>query len=97
MRKERKKWRKVFWGVLLIEELINCFVFLFQCGKNEESLTIQLTSLRDQCNLKKSSLQDHVSTLEILRDEVSIIKYLVSNFMGDVFSVEKSIPTCFRP
>lgn len=46
---------------------------LKECGKNEESLTVQLSSLRDQCNLKKSSLQDHVSNLEILRDEVQIL------------------------
>lgn len=46
-------------------------IVCFQSGKTEESLATQLNSLRDQCNQKKSSLQDHESHMEILRDEVS--------------------------
>ncbi|KAK6637210.1 hypothetical protein RUM44_007624 [Polyplax serrata] len=46
---------------------------LRESGKVEENLTNQLSSLRDQCMLKKSSLQDHVSSLEILRDEVQFL------------------------
>lgn len=46
--------------------------FVRQSSRVEEQLTAQLQGLRDQCNLKKSSLQDHVSSLEVLRDEVCI-------------------------
>ncbi len=49
------------------------FSSLQQSNKTEEQLTAQLQGLRDQCNLRKSSLQDHVSSLEMLRDEVSVI------------------------
>nr|CAD7402798.1 unnamed protein product [Timema cristinae] len=35
----------------------------------EEQLTNQIQILRDQCNEKKSSLQDHVNSIEILREE----------------------------
>ncbi len=38
--------------------------------KNEEQLTSQLQGLRDQFTLRKSSLQDHVGHLEIMREEV---------------------------
>jgi hypothetical protein len=41
-----------------------------QSSRVEEQLTAQLQGLRDQCNLKKSSLQDHMSSLDVLRDEV---------------------------
>jgi hypothetical protein len=46
---------------------------LSQSSRVEEQLTAQLQGLRDQCNLKKSSLQDHMSSLEVLRDEVPIM------------------------
>ena len=38
--------------------------------KKEESLTIQLQSLRDQFSLRKVAMSDHVSHLENLRQEV---------------------------
>ena len=38
--------------------------------KNEEQLSAQLQGLRDQFSLRKSSLQDHVGHLEIMREEV---------------------------
>ncbi len=47
------------------------FFFALQSSKLEEALTLQLQGLRDQCNLKKSSLQDHQSSLEVLKEEVS--------------------------
>lgn len=46
-------------------------IFCLQSSKLEEALTQQLQGLRDQCNLKKSSLQDHQSSLEVLKEEVS--------------------------
>lgn len=42
--------------------------------KNEEQLSAQLQGLRDQFSLRKSSLQDHVGHLEIMREEVSSLK-----------------------
>ncbi|KAI5704677.1 hypothetical protein M8J75_007825 [Diaphorina citri] len=42
-------------------------------SKTEEVLTAQLQGLRDQCNLRKSSLQDHQSSLEVLRDEMQFL------------------------
>jgi hypothetical protein len=41
--------------------------------KNEEQLSAQLQGLRDQFSLRKSSLQDHVGHLEIMREEVRCI------------------------
>ena len=38
--------------------------------KNEEQLTVQLQGLRDQFSLRKTSLQDHVGHLELMREEV---------------------------
>lgn len=46
---------------------------MLQSSKLEEALTLQLQGLRDQCNLKKSSLQDHQSSLEVLKEEVSVV------------------------
>ncbi|XP_021940797.1 bicaudal D-related protein homolog [Zootermopsis nevadensis] len=46
---------------------------LKESSRVEEQLTVQLQGLRDQCNLKKSSLQDHVSSLEVLRDEIHLM------------------------
>ncbi|XP_034251852.1 bicaudal D-related protein homolog isoform X1 [Thrips palmi] len=46
---------------------------LKESNKTEEQLTAQLQGLRDQCNLRKSSLQDHVSSLEALRDEINML------------------------
>ncbi|XKL67301.1 hypothetical protein PGB90_002792 [Kerria lacca] len=42
-------------------------------SKLEEALTLQLQGLRDQCNLKKSSLQDHQSSLEVLKEEIQLM------------------------
>nr|CAD7573181.1 unnamed protein product [Timema californicum] len=39
----------------------------------EEQLTNQIQTLRDQCNEKKSSLQDHVNSIEILREEINMM------------------------
>ena len=42
----------------------------FQSTKNEESLSAELQQLRDQVNLKRTSMNEHVSHLDMLRDEV---------------------------
>uniref|UniRef100_A0A8D9EH15 Bicaudal D-related protein homolog n=1 Tax=Cacopsylla melanoneura TaxID=428564 RepID=A0A8D9EH15_9HEMI len=44
-----------------------------ESSKTEEILTSQLQGLRDQCNLRKSSLQDHQSSLEVLREEMQFL------------------------
>lgn len=44
-----------------------------ESSKLEEALTLQLQGLRDQCNLKKSSLQDHQSSLEVLKEEIQLM------------------------
>ena len=48
--------------------------FLFQATKNEDALNSELHQLRDQVNLKRTSMNEHVSHLDMLRDEVSICK-----------------------
>lgn len=72
---------------------------LLQSSKVEDQLTMELQTLRDQCSLRKSSLQDHQSSLEVLRDEVSIplgfdqmINYntSISRHLGLFFNVETS-------
>uniref|UniRef100_T1I992 Uncharacterized protein n=1 Tax=Rhodnius prolixus TaxID=13249 RepID=T1I992_RHOPR len=40
-----------------------------ESSKTEEQLTVQLQGLREQANKRKSSLQDHQSSLDVLRDE----------------------------
>jgi hypothetical protein len=45
------------------------FLFL-QSNKQEELLMAQLQSLRDQYDHKKNTVNDHVSQVELLRDEV---------------------------
>ena len=44
--------------------------YIPQSAKNEESLSVELQSLKDQVNLKRSSMNEHVSHLESLREEV---------------------------
>lgn len=51
--------------------VINRCLFLFQSAKHEETLGVELQSLKDQVNLKRSSMNEHVSHLESLREEVS--------------------------
>lgn len=43
---------------------------LRESAKQEEQLLIELRVLREKCNVRSTTLQDHVSSLEILRDEV---------------------------
>ncbi|XP_046979460.1 bicaudal D-related protein homolog [Schistocerca americana] len=57
----------------LTEQNLRLAARLKESARTEEQLTSQLQGLRDQCNLKKSSLQDHVSSLEVLRDEVQLL------------------------
>ncbi|GLH00473.1 Bicaudal D-related protein homolog [Gryllus bimaculatus] len=42
-------------------------------SRAEETLSAQLQCLRDQCNLRKSSLQDHLTSLEVMRDEIQLL------------------------
>ena len=43
----------------------------FQNAKSEEALTSELQQLRQQVNQKRTTMNDHVSHLDALRDEVS--------------------------
>ena len=44
----------------------------FQNARSEEALTSELQQLRQQVNQKRTTMNDHVSHLDSLRDEVSI-------------------------
>jgi len=56
-------------------------LFCFQCSKKEVSLTSELQQLRDQMNLKRSTMDEHASHLEMLREEVSWNLSLTRNFL----------------
>ena len=43
---------------------------LREAAKQEEQLIIEVKLLREKCALRSTSLQDHVSSLEVLKDEV---------------------------
>lgn len=61
--------------VTVLNVFSKCFVLLHQAMKNEEQLSAQLQGLRDQFSLRKSSLQDHVGHLEIMREEVIVTSF----------------------
>jgi len=44
--------------------------FIQQRSKAEETMTTELQQLRDQVNLKRTSMNEHVSHLDMLREEV---------------------------
>ncbi|XP_046386934.1 bicaudal D-related protein homolog [Ischnura elegans] len=44
-----------------------------EATKAEEQLSAQIQGLRDQSNLRKTSLQDHVAHLEMLKEEITLI------------------------
>lgn len=44
---------------------------LREAAKQEEQLLVEVKVLREKCALRHTTLQDHVSSLEILRDEVN--------------------------
>ncbi|XP_029160890.1 bicaudal D-related protein homolog isoform X1 [Nylanderia fulva] len=46
---------------------------LREAAKQEEQLLIEMKVLREKCALRNTTLQDHVSSLEILRDEVQLV------------------------
>lgn len=46
---------------------------LREAAKQEEQLLLEVKVLREKCALRNTTLQDHVSSLEILRDEVNLI------------------------
>lgn len=49
----------------------------FQSAKHEESLSSELQALKDQVNLKRSSMNEHVSHLENLREEVRVLMRII--------------------
>ncbi|XP_076303798.1 bicaudal D-related protein homolog isoform X2 [Lasioglossum baleicum] len=46
---------------------------LREAAKQEEQLLIEVKVLREKCTLRSTTLQDHVSSLEVLRDEVQLV------------------------
>ncbi|XP_043801449.1 bicaudal D-related protein homolog isoform X2 [Apis laboriosa] len=46
---------------------------LREAAKQEEQLLIEVKVLREKCALRSTTLQDHVSSLEVLRDEVQLV------------------------
>ncbi|XP_011496651.1 PREDICTED: bicaudal D-related protein homolog [Ceratosolen solmsi marchali] len=46
---------------------------LREAAKQEEQLFAELKHLREKCSLRSTTLQDHVSSLEVLRDEVQLV------------------------
>ncbi|XP_017790462.1 PREDICTED: bicaudal D-related protein homolog isoform X2 [Habropoda laboriosa] len=46
---------------------------LREAAKQEEQLLIEVKVLREKCALRNTTLQDHVSSLEVLRDEVQLV------------------------
>jgi len=57
---------------------------LRESARNEESLSVELQSLKDQVNLKRSSMNEHVSHLESLREEINLL-------MGRKMELERRI------
>jgi predicted nuclease with TOPRIM domain len=51
---------------------------LREAAKQEEQLLLEVKVLREKCALRNTTLQDHVSSLEILRDEVSSLSLSLS-------------------
>ncbi|XP_070158543.1 bicaudal D-related protein homolog [Polyergus mexicanus] len=46
---------------------------LREAARQEEQLLAEMKVLREKCALRNTTLQDHVSSLEILRDEVQLV------------------------
>ncbi|XP_018344156.1 PREDICTED: bicaudal D-related protein homolog isoform X2 [Trachymyrmex septentrionalis] len=46
---------------------------LREAAKQEEQLLAEVKRLRENCALRNTTLQDHVSSLEVLRDEVQLV------------------------
>ncbi|XP_018312637.1 bicaudal D-related protein homolog [Mycetomoellerius zeteki] len=46
---------------------------LREAAKQEEQLLAEVKRLRENCALRSTTLQDHVSSLEVLRDEVQLV------------------------
>ena len=49
---------------------------LREAAKQEEQLLLELKLLREKCANRNTTLQDHVSSLEVLKDEVRIFKLI---------------------
>lgn len=62
---------------------------LREAAKQEEQLLVEVKVLREKCALRNTTLQDHVSSLEILRDEVNlsflILYILIFDVIDDLF------------
>lgn len=74
---------------------------LREAAKQEEQLLIEVKVLREKCALRSTTLQDHVSSLEVLRDEVNeqLQRSLPrgesrSSVSGSTLSPSLSFPLC---
>ena len=65
------------------------WISTFQSAKNEESLSTALQTLKDQVNHKRSSMNEQISHLESLREEVSWCQF------SKVWKTEKIVKTTF--
>lgn len=63
---------------------VNKLCVRFQSAKHEEVLSSELQALKDQVNLKRSSMNEHVSHLESLREEINLL-------MGRKMELERRI------
>lgn len=55
---------------------------LREAAKQEEQLLIELKLLREKCAIRSTTLQDHVSSLEVLKDEVGPLFSYITPLMG---------------
>ena len=77
----KKIFRILIFMLSFIQLIISNLIILFQSARNEESLSVELQSLKDQVNLKRSSMNEHVSHLESLREEVGLLASFTRNFI----------------
>ena len=67
---------------------------LRESAKQEEQLLLEMKVLREKCAVRSTTLQDHVSSLEVLRDEViSLRKTWTNNLKNKLVRV--TIPSVF--
>ena len=78
---QKKIFRILIFMLSFIQLIISNLTILFQSARNEESLSVELQSLKDQVNLKRSSMNEHVSHLESLREEVGLLASFTRNFI----------------
>ena len=78
---QKNLFRILIFMLSFIQLIISNLIILFQSARNEESLSVELQSLKDQVNLKRSSMNEHVSHLESLREEVGLLASFTRNFI----------------